>query len=129
MPHGSRIHVSWDPSEPEVWTLDRPYERQTSIGPIVVPQGFQTDLASVPHTVWRAFPRWGPWSGAALVHDFLYRTQPDGISRYEADRLMFELMKADRVHYGDARVIYRSLREFGDIAWRSHQQKPEIQVA
>lgn len=115
------VHIRWNPRGPEVWTLDQPYERQTSIGPIVVPRGFCTDGASVPNTVWRAFPRWGRWSGAAVVHDYLYRTQPPGVTRYEADRVMLELMKQDGVHYGEARMIYRAVREFGDAAWRSHQ--------
>lgn len=113
-----RIHVSYDPHDPDVWILDRPYERQTAIGPIVVPQGFKTDLASTPHAVWLSFPRWGPWSGAAIVHDYLYRTKPKGMSRYEADRIFYDLMKADGVLHGIARVIYRSVREFGDLAWR-----------
>ena len=97
-----RIHVSYDPSQPELWNLDRPYERQTTVGPIVVPQGFETDLASTPHIVWRTFARWGPWSGAAIVHDWLYRTQPAGIDRYTADRIMLDLMRADGVRYGEA---------------------------
>lgn len=115
----SRIHVSYDTSDPDAWTLERSYERQTSIGPIVVPQGFRTDLASTPRTVWRMMPRWGPWSGAAIVHDFLYRTKPPGIDRWKADRILYELMKADGVVYGDARVIYRAVREFGQLAWDS----------
>ena len=96
----------------------------------MVPQGFRTDLASTPRTVWKAFPRWGPWSGAAIIHDWLYRTQPNGISRYEADRIMLGLMKTDRVPYGEARMIYRAVREFGDTAWRNHQRiTPEVQTA
>jgi hypothetical protein len=112
-----RIHLSYDPCDPDAWVLDRPYERQTALGPIVVPQGFKTDLASTPKAVWRAFPRWGPWSGAAIIHDYLYRTKPPGLSRYEADRILLRLMLEDRVLYGIARVIYRSVREFGEPAW------------
>lgn len=112
-----RIHISADPREPEVWTLDRPYQRETSIGPIVVPQGFVTDLASTPRQVWRMLPKFGPWFGAAIVHDFIYRTKPKGIDRRQADRVFLELMKADGVRYGDARIMYRAVREFGDIVW------------
>lgn len=120
----SRISISYDLSDPETWVLEQPYERQTSHGKIVVPQGFRTDLASTPRQVWRAFPRWGTWSGAAIIHDYLYRTQPDGISRYHADRIMLKLMREDGVHRGTARIIYRMVREYGDTAWRSHQGSP-----
>lgn len=118
----SRIHVAYETRDPDTWVLERPYERETAIGPIVVPQGFRTDLASTPRQVWLAFPRWGPWSGAAIVHDFLYRTQPPGVSRYDADRIMLALMKQDGVLHGTARVIYRMVREFGDLAWRRWQE-------
>lgn len=118
------VHIRWNPREPEIWTLDQPYERQTSIGPICVPEGFCTDGASVPNTVWRAFPRWGRWSGAAIVHDFFYRTKPAGITRYRADRVMLELMHADKVRYGDARKVYLAIRAFGDAAWRGAERAP-----
>lgn len=114
----SRIHLSYDPAEPDVWTLDRPYERQSSIGPIVVPQGFRTDLASTPHAVWRMFPKFGPWSGAAIVHDWLYRTKPAGVDRWQADRIFLKLMREDGVRHGIARVMYRTVRDLGDAAWR-----------
>ena len=118
----SRFHLIHDTSSPERWTLDRPYERQTSIGPIVVPQGFETDLASIPWQLWRALPRLGPYSGASIVHDWLYRTQPSGVGLWQADRLFLELMKADRVTRGESLIIYRAVREFGDLAWRGHQE-------
>ena len=114
----SRIYLSYDTSDPETWTVERSYQRDTSLGTVVVPQGFATDLASTPHTVWHRFPRWGRWSGAALIHDFFYRTKPAGLTRYRADRIMFELMKQDGVRYGDAAIIFRAVREFGESAWR-----------
>ena len=77
----SRISVSWDPKEPGTWRLEQPYERETSIGTVTVPKDFETDLASIPRHLRRVFPQWEAWTAAAIVHDLLYRTQPDGISR------------------------------------------------
>jgi hypothetical protein len=121
----ARIFNSFDPcNAPDEWRLEQPYERDSRlIGHVVVPEGFSTDLASTPRAVWLRFPRWGRWSGAAVVHDWLYRTQPAGISRLQADRTMQELMREDGVRRGDARVIYVSLREFGDLAWRANQRR------
>ena len=114
----SRIHVSWDPREPGVWRLEQPYERETSIGTITIPKDFETDLASIPRTLRRRFPQWEGWTPAALVHDWLYRKQPQGIDRRKADDLMLEIMMADRVREGSARKIHWAVREFGDAAWR-----------
>ena len=75
------INLVYDPADPDVWTLAQDYTRETSLGTVTVPAGFVTDLASVPNQVWHAFPKFGKWTGAAVIHDFLYRTQPDGISR------------------------------------------------
>lgn len=118
----SRIYVSYDTREPDVWVLDRPYERMTAIGPVVVPQGFKTDLASTPNVVWRMFPKLGPWTGAAIIHDYLYREKPGDVSRYEADRIFYQLLREDGVLHGIARIMYRAVREFGENAWRRHQK-------
>lgn len=37
---------------------------------IVVPAGFRTDFASVPWMFRRLFPQDGPWTLAAVVHDY-----------------------------------------------------------
>jgi hypothetical protein len=40
---------------------------------IIVPVGFVTDFASVPRPFWSFLPPYGPWTRAAIVHDFLWR--------------------------------------------------------
>lgn len=117
------INVSFDPEDYEKWVLTAPYRRETSIGSVEVPAGFVTDLASIPYQVWRRFPRWGRWSGAAIVHDYLYQVRPDGIDRATADRVFLELMRADRVRYGDYTIIYAAVREFGDRPWNKYRDK------
>ena len=107
----SGIFVFYDTDNPNVWRLTQTYERQTSIGPLVVPVGFVTDLASTPRTVWLRFPRWDRWSGAAIVHDFMYKTRPQNIKRVQADNIFRELMREDGVRYGDAEVIYTAVRQ------------------
>ena len=120
------IHLTFDPTvDGDSWTLAQDYVRETSIGTITVPAGFKTDLASVPNQVWRTFPKFSKWTGAAVVHDFLYRTQPDGISRSAADQIFRDLMKADGVTYGTVRLFYRMVVEFGGRAWDGHQREME----
>ena len=41
---------------------------------IVVPEGYVTDLASVPRWLWSIFPPFGKYLNAAIVHDYIYST-------------------------------------------------------
>jgi Protein of unknown function (DUF1353) len=113
------IHLSFDVHSPNVFKLDEPYERETAIGKITVPAGFETDLASVPWQLWREYPKFGSWTGAAIVHDYLYRTKPDGVTREQADKVFEELLYKDGVFHGQVRRMTRAVRQFGDWAWNS----------
>lgn len=93
----------------------------TGYKPVVVPEGFRTDLASIP-----AFARWlisvsGDTNLAALPHDYLYHTQLR--SRAEADHIMLLAMEdADKmdeynIPLWKRRIIYRALRIGGWLPW------------
>lgn len=83
---------------PRKWRLILPYIYVSEkFGEIVVPAGFDTDLASVPK-----FARWfasvdGPWTPAAVIHDFLYvrasKRDYGHITRADADYIFREAMK------------------------------------
>jgi Protein of unknown function (DUF1353) len=66
-------------------------------------------------------PRWGTYSGAALIHDWLYRTRPPGVTRREADRVFLELMLEDGVPLDQARLMHQAVRWFGDKAWNDRR--------
>ena len=61
-----------------------------------VPTGFVTDFASIPR-VFRCFaPKHGPGlRRAAVVHDYLYRTEDTGYTRAQADEIYRELMRSN----------------------------------
>ena len=103
------------------WVLLQPYTRETALGTITVPAGFRTDLASVPwQVVWRKmFDKFGRWTGAAVVHDYLYRTQPDGVTRKQADDVFKDLMRRDGVTRGLEETMYRAVRSQGWRAWKA----------
>jgi Protein of unknown function (DUF1353) len=117
------INLSFNPAKYEEWVLTQPYVRETTIGSVKVPVGFVTDLASIPMQLWRRFPRWGRWSGAAIVHDYLYRHRPDEIDRETADKVFLELMREDQVRYGDYTVMYAAVREFGSRSWNRYRKE------
>lgn len=78
------------PEKPHRWNLngDLTYTGETSVR---VPDFFDTDLASTPWFLTWMFPRYGHYTKAAIVHDYLCQTTPD---RFEADR-QFRLMMAN----------------------------------
>lgn len=93
---------------------------------IVVPAGFATDLASIPWPARGLLPPDGPWAKAAVVHDYLYRTQGwvdvDGAfqwlyDREDADKVFREAMEVVGVPPLKRDIIYRAVRWFGGRGW------------
>jgi hypothetical protein len=99
---------------------------------IVVPAGFLTDFASIPRGLWNLFPPMGPWSRAAIVHDFLYATKGTGawqgrrwinrIGRYrrpEADAIFHEAMGVvdPAVNRWARGLMYAAVRIGGAGGW------------
>jgi len=88
---------------------------------VIVPAGFITDWASVPRLFWRMFPPWGPWSPAALVHDWLYFTGEVG--RKEADKVFLDVMARIGVPWLTRHLMYRGVRVGGWHAYRKHRKR------
>jgi len=53
------------------WRLVEPLTYQGRDEPFVVPAGFETDFASVPRAFTWLIPRYGRYTKAAILHDFL----------------------------------------------------------
>jgi hypothetical protein len=82
-----------------------------------VPNGFCTDLASIPQVFWSfGLPHTGRYAYAAIVHDFLYWTQTT--TQWMADQILLAAMKDTEVKWITRHIIYGTLRAgFGKIAW------------
>jgi hypothetical protein len=83
---------------------------------IEVPEGFETDFASVPRFFWRVVSPWGRYSPAAVVHDCLYAT--GRVSRAQADRIFLELMQRLGVPLWKRSLMYGAVRLFGAGRWK-----------
>ena len=62
------------------WRLVEPFEFWLTDNPddvIYVPEGYVTDLASVPRLLWALFPPHGRYAKAAIIHDWLYDNVTD----------------------------------------------------
>ncbi len=88
---------------------------------IVVPKGFVTDFASVPQLFWNILPPWGTYGKAAVLHDWLYKTQE--FSRKFSDDLLLEGMKVLGVTAWKRNVIYWGVRIGGWMAWNEHKKE------
>jgi hypothetical protein len=80
----------------------------------VVPIGFRWDGASTPRFAHSILPRWGDYSGAALIHDYMYSKQCTEVSdRKYADKVFLNNMKEDGVSYLRRYAMYYAVRLFG----------------
>lgn len=107
------------------WRLLAGFSYSTAIGgdkEIHVPEGFETDFASIPRGLWNVLPPTGSYGKAAVIHDFLYRRMW-GTSRADADRIFLEGMEVLGVNWLIRRAIYRAVRLFGGSAYRKGQGK------
>ena len=107
----------------EAWTVEAPMEWR--IGEtdtvLVVPKGFVHDKASVPRALWSFFPKSGPYTRAAVIHDYLYWAQP--CSREQADNLLMIAMKESGVSWFRRKVVYRGVRLGGGSAWSKNAEE------
>ena len=89
----------------------------------LVPRGFESDGASVPRFFWRfIFPPLDPSAvRAGVVHDFLYREQPPGWTRKDADLMFLCFLIEDGLAPSRAMRAYLGVRLFGGIAWRKNR--------
>lgn len=66
------------------------YQSDHLVTLIVVPKGFETDLASIPWVFRFLIPKNGRYDAPAIVHDYLYRRT--GMKRKLADKIFAEAM-------------------------------------
>lgn len=85
---------------------------------LVVPEGFTTDLASVPRFLWPIFPASGLYQRAAIVHDWLYQSRTR-LSRFAADAIFREIMAQLGVPAWKRLAMYFAVRAFGWPHWVS----------
>lgn len=87
----------------------------------VIPRYFQSDGASVPKFMWDSIsPQVHPKTlRAALAHDYIYRTQPEGWTKEDADKMFYDLMVEDGFSKFRAWLAYKGVSWFGDLAWKT----------
>ena len=103
------------------WLLETPLYYVTPAGDdIIVPPGFVTDLASIPQIFHSVVPVNGMHRAAAIVHDWLYVTQP--CTRAEADRVFLDAMADLGVRLTQRWVMYAAVRAGGWVGWARRRE-------
>jgi hypothetical protein len=85
-----------------------------------VPEGFETDLASIPRPLWALFPPQDTYTiGAAILHDYMYRFNAR-VTRKEADDIFYYSLIHGNTKKCTAIKYYLGVRLFG---WMHFQRK------
>lgn len=105
-------------TDPGEWVLLSPLRWSGEEWNIIVPDGFITDLASIPKVFRGVFDQNGASRRSAVLHDWLYCSQI--CSRRTADYLFLCAMKADGVGFVTRRLMYTAVRAGG---WRYYGQR------
>ena len=107
------------------WIIRESFEYHVGSYPsdevIVVPEGFDTDFASIPRIFWGILPPAGLYGKSAVVHDFTYRNAL--YSRKRCDEIFLEGMEVLSVEPWKCFVIYWAVRLFGWNAWRKRRKE------
>ena len=104
----------------DLWELQedysyKPHERDI----IIVPQGFQCDLASIPRPFWPIIGHpAGEYVEAAVVHDFCYRRHL--YDRKTCDKIFLEFLKELKIPLWRRQSMYYFVRSFGWIPWKRY---------
>lgn len=90
----------------------------------VVHAGFECDGVSVPRFAWPLVtPHVDPRSlRAGVAHDYIYRVQPEGWTRAEADLMFLCFLIEDGLSVPRALAAYAAVRVCGRKAWNDNQK-------
>ena len=120
----------------QIWILTETYTYRSEDFQIIIKEGFEFDLASVPRPFWWAISPFDLSITAPLIHDFLYIHRgkpPQGavdpyrtFTRLEADRLFDRIMEQENVAAWRRASAYRAVRLFGglgNLEWSTEAHK------
>ena len=101
------------------WILLTPYSAVWDDGKVDVPQGFQTDLSSIPRIARSIIPQIGDHNGPSVIHDWCYRNHWE--NRSTSDSLFLEGMKVKGVNWLRRNIIYAAVRTGGWVTWNKRK--------
>jgi hypothetical protein len=80
---------------------------------IEIPKGFETDLASIPRSLWSIFPpQKSEFITPSIIHDYFYRCDKSH-TRYEADSVFYNTLRHEGVSLTTSYTMFLAVRLFG----------------
>ncbi len=102
--------------ETKRWVTTKPFKYISDKGvKIEIPQGYSTDLDSVPRVPFLHAWLKGRATKSAVIHDWLYYNKHN---RAEADKIFLAAMKDEGVRAWRRVPIYLAVRLFGWLAYK-----------
>jgi hypothetical protein len=90
------------------------------LGPVTVPVGFVTDLASIPRIFYSALRPDGEYTYPAIIHDYLYWTQTR--PKDTADMIFKFGMQDFDINGLVIKAIYEAVHYGGSSSWKHNQE-------
>jgi|FLOH01.1.fsa_nt_gi hypothetical protein len=88
---------------------------------IIVENGLNTDLGSIPQILQNIFPKDGKAMFAYILHDYLYKTGK--YARSKCDDILEEAMAILDVGWFTRKSVREGIRVGGWVAWSEHRKK------
>lgn len=101
------------------WRLLTPFVVKSGEALFIVPEGFETDFASVPRLPFTYAFAGNIGHRSAVVHDFLYAI---GHDRADADEVFRACLEAEGVGAFKRGLMYAAVRAFGGAAYAKHAE-------
>ena len=119
-----KIDIHAETNRGDIITLLEPHEETWHGRTFTVPAGFQSDGVSTPRFLWSLIsPAIHPRTmRGGIDHDWLYREQPEGWTRKDADKLFYDVIREDGLSPTRAKIAYTGLRMFGAKAWNENRR-------
>ncbi|WP_040790222.1 DUF1353 domain-containing protein [Nocardia paucivorans] len=92
----------------QFWRLVQPLHYQGADREFTVPVGFRTDFASVPRPVTWLVPRYGVYTKAAILHDYLLKSGE--VSTADADGIFRRALRECDVSVPRRRMMWAAVR-------------------
>lgn len=90
-----------------------------------IPEGFSTDLSTVPRSLWSIFPPHAYVTFVpSIVHDYFY-AHPSGFSRKEIDTLFYEMLRQNGASRTRAYLYYYAVRLFGRQYFNDYDEESD----
>ena len=98
------------------WELERDLIYEGKDDYFLVPKETTTDFASVPRPFWWLIPRYGRYTEAAVLHDYLCNlANDDKFSRCDADGIFRRVLRELGVGYVRRRLMWAAVRWGGGV--------------